>query len=129
MNRPEQDIQIAVCEHLGLRAEPRVFWFHVPNAGKRSNFVGKKLCDSGLISGVPDLVILMDGRMYCLELKAPQGKLTPSQRLVMERMRDCGAQVAVAKSIDEALVTLECWGVIKRSVSHRVPEAVGARGT
>lgn len=127
MKRLEQDTQIAVCEHLRLRAEPRVFWFHAMNAGKRSLFVGKKLRDAGLVSGVPDLIILKDGRMYCLELKAPKGKLSPSQIITMDRLQHCGAQVAVAKSIDEALVTLECWGILKRSVSHRVPETIGAR--
>jgi hypothetical protein len=33
----------------------------------------------------------------------------------MLHMESCGAQVAVAHSIDEALVTLEFWGILKRS--------------
>jgi len=36
MNRPEQDIQRTVCEHLNARAVPGIFWFAVPNGRWRS---------------------------------------------------------------------------------------------
>lgn len=128
MNRPEQQIHKAVVSHLNLRAEPRVFFFHCPNEGKRGFVNASALKAMGMTAGVPDILILKDGRLYGLELKAPTGRLTPSQRLVMDRMRDCGAYVAAAFSLDEALVTLEVWGILKRSVSHRVSEATGTRG-
>jgi len=118
MNRPEQQIQIAVCQHLRLRAEPNVFFWSTPNEAKRSWASAAGLKAAGLTAGVPDLLILRGGELHALELKAPGGALTPSQRLVMERMRDCGAQVAVAKGLDEALVTLECWGVLKRDANR-----------
>ncbi len=117
MKRPEQIIHQAVVSHLNLRAVPRVFFFHCPNEGKRGFVNAAALKAMGMTAGVPDLLILKAGELFALELKAPGKPLTPSQRLVMERMRDCGAQVAVAKSIDEALVTLECWGIIKRNVN------------
>ncbi len=129
MKRPEQAIHQAVVSHLNQRAVPRVFFWHTPNEGKRGFVNAAALKAMGMTAGVPDLLILKAGELFALELKAPGNDLTPSQRLVMERMRDCGAQVAVAKSIDEALVTLECWGVIKRSVNHRVSTfAEGAGG-
>lgn len=123
MNRPEQSIHKAVVSHLNARSEPRVFFWHTPNEGKRGWVNAAALKAMGMIAGVPDLIILKGGELFALELKAPGNGLTPSQRLVMERMRDCGAHVAVAKSIDEALVTLECWGIIRRDMSsNRVPE-------
>jgi hypothetical protein len=117
MNRPEQDMHKAVVSHLKLRSVPRVFFWHTPNEGRRGWVNAAALKAMGMVSGVPDLVILKGGELFALELKATSGRLTPSQRLVMERMRDCGAHVAVAKSLDEALVTLECWGIIKRDCS------------
>lgn len=123
MKRPEQQIQHAVVAHLRLRAEPKVFFWSTPNEGKRGLINGAALKAAGMTAGVPDLLILKDGRLHALELKAPGGRLTPSQRGVIQRMIDCGAQAAVAFSIDEALVTLEFWGILKRSVSNRVPEA------
>lgn len=117
MNRPEQDMHKAVVSHLKLRSAPRVFFWHTPNEGRRGWVNAAALKAMGMVSGVPDLVILKGGELFALELKATSGRLTPSQRLVMERMRDCGAHVAVARSLDEALVTLECWGIIKRDCS------------
>ncbi len=117
MKRPEQAIQHAVVAHLRQRAEPRVFFWSTPNEGKRGFVAAAALKASGLTAGVPDLLILKAGSLHALELKAPGGRLTPSQRLVMERMEQCGAQTAVAHSIDEALVTLEFWGILKRDAT------------
>lgn len=114
MNRPEQAIQHAVISHLKARAEPRVFYWSTPNEGKRSYRNAAALKASGLTAGVPDLLILKSGQLHALELKAPGGRLTPSQRLVLAHMENCGAQTAVAHSLDEALFTLEFWGIIKR---------------
>src|SRR5437879_13666114 len=122
MKRPEQQIHQAVVAHLNMRAEPRVFFWHTPNEGKRGWVNAAALKAMGMTAGVPDLLILKAGQLHALELKAPGGRLTPSQRGIMERMMECGALVAVAHSIDEALVTLEFGGLLRRNSSNRVPE-------
>lgn len=122
MKRPEQAIHQAVVAHLNMRAEPKVFFWHTPNEGKRGWVNAAHLKAMGMTAGVPDLLILKGGALYALELKAPSRHLTPSQRLVMNRMEECGAQVAVAHSVDEALVTLEFWGILKRSVASASSE-------
>jgi hypothetical protein len=121
MQRPEQAIHKAVVSHLNARSEPRVFFFHPANGGKRSIIEAKIFKALGVIAGVPDLIILKAGEVFGLELKATRGALTPSQRLVHAAMTEAGAKTAVAHSLDEALVTLEVWGILKRSVSNRVP--------
>jgi hypothetical protein len=126
MKRPEQQIHQAVVAHLNMRAEPKVFFWHTPNEGKRGYVNAAHLRAMGMTAGVPDLLILKDGKLHALELKAPKGRLTPSQRGVLERMVHCGALVAVAHSIDEALVTLEFWGILRRDSSNRVPETKDA---
>ncbi len=113
----EEAIHKAVIQNLNLRGLPHVFWFHVPNGGKRSWSEGKTFKALGVIAGVPDLILLRDGKTYALELKSPTGRLSPSQRLVLTHMAQCGAETAVANSLDEALVTLECWGILRRSVN------------
>ena len=122
MKRPEQAIHQAVVAHLNMRAEPKVFFWHTPNEGKRGWVNAAHLKAMGMTAGVPDLLILKAGQLHALELKAPGGRLTPSQRGVIQRMIDCGAQAAVAHSIDEALVTLEFWGILKRSVASASSE-------
>jgi hypothetical protein len=113
--KPEEQIHKAVISHLAARSEPGAFWWHTPNGGKRHVAEAVKFKALGVVAGVPDLLILKGGKLYGLELKATKGRLTPSQGLVMLHMESCGAQVAVAHSIDEALVTLEFWGILKRS--------------
>jgi hypothetical protein len=117
MKRPEQALQQAVVQHLRMRAEPKVFFWSTPNEGKRGFVNAAALKAAGMTAGVPDLLILKGGKLYCLELKAPGGRLSPSQRLVGARMEECGAEISVAHSIDEALVTLEYWGILRRSVA------------
>lgn len=123
MQRPEQAIHKAVVSHLNARSEPRVFFWHTPNGGKRSMIEAKIFKGLGVRQGVPDLVILKAGSLYALELKAPGGRLSPSQRLAIAAMDECGATVATASSLDEALITLEVWGILKRSVSAAFPKA------
>jgi hypothetical protein len=40
----------------------------------------------------------------------------------LQHLEKCGAETAVAYSLDEALVTLEFWGVIKRDVAYQSVE-------
>lgn len=115
MKRPEEVIHKTVVLHLLARAYPDVFFWHTPNGGKRHVAEAVKFKAMGVVAGVPDLLILKGGTLYALELKAPGGRLSPAQRVVGPRMEKCGAVISVANSIDEALVTLEYWGILKRS--------------
>ena len=64
-------------------------------------------------AGVPDLVAVKAGHTYALELKAPGGRLSPVQQEVHAALAAAGATVAVATGLDEALATLESWGLLR----------------
>lgn len=113
MKRPEQAIHKAVVKHLVVRGMPNVFFFHPANGGFRRPMEAMIFKSLGVRPGVPDLVILKGGECFGLELKASKGALTPSQRLVHAAMQDAGARTAVAHSLDDALVTLEGWGILR----------------
>lgn len=122
MRRPEQDIQIQVVRHLTARSMPGVFYFHVPNERKTTNFLGRINKRIGVVAGVPDLILLYRSQIFGLELKAGTGKkFAPSDAQVaaMNAMEVAGARCAVAGSVEEALYTLECWGVLRRDKSMR----------
>ena len=121
MKREEQQIHRAVVSHLNWRAMPGVFFFHCPNGGYRSKTEGAIFKGLGVRAGIPDLVIFYRSQIFGLELKTSYGRLSPSQRLCMNAMEMAGARVAIAHSLDEALITLECWGVLRRDSSNRVP--------
>jgi hypothetical protein len=119
LNRPEQQYQRAVIQHIAWRARPGVFAFHVPNGGWRSRVESAILKAIGTVAGVPDIICIFQGRCYALELKAARGRVTDVQRVVHERLREAGANVAVAHDIDQALAHLEAWNLLRHNVARR----------
>ena len=129
-NRPEQQIQHAVFEHLALRGASTVFAFHPANGGWRSPVEAAILKGMGVRAGVPDIIaikggpdifIIHGGRCYALELKASDGRLTPVQRDAHAALVAAGATVAVAYGLDDALARLEAWGLVRGSCQGRRP--------
>jgi hypothetical protein len=111
--RPEQAIQRAVFAHLAARGAPGTFAFHVPNGGWRSAVEAAILKGLGVVAGVPDLVLIRDGAVFGLELKAHNGRLSPAQVATQEAMRAAGVTVAVATGLDAALAQLESWNFLR----------------
>jgi hypothetical protein len=57
----EAPIHIFAVQLLLLNAAPKVFWFHVPNEGRRAKRTGAFQKRLGMLPGVADLVIVMPG--------------------------------------------------------------------
>jgi hypothetical protein len=112
-SRPEQQIQRAVIQHLAWRARPGAFAFHVPNGGWRSPIEAKILKAIGTVAGIPDIICIFEGRAYTLELKSEGGRVTDVQRVVHDRLREAGANVAVAHGIDAAIAQLVEWRLLR----------------
>jgi hypothetical protein len=121
ITRPEQEIQRAIFQHLAIRAASTVFAFHPANGGWRSRVEGAIPKGMGVRAGVPDIVAVKGGRCYALELKAPDGRLTPVQREAHAALAAAGATVAVAYGLDDALARLEAWGLVRGSCQGRRP--------
>ena len=68
----------------------------------------------GTKAGVPDLLLVADGRLYGLELKAARGHLSPAQVATHAQMRAAGATIGTAADVDEALALLATWGLLRR---------------
>lgn len=116
MQRPEQKIHKAVVGHLRIRGVPGVVWWHAPMgihaASKAQGAIMKSL---GARAGVSDLVLVHQGKIYALELKAPGGRLTEKQLEFLADIERAGAFTCVAVGIDQALKTLEAWGLLRGS--------------
>jgi VRR-NUC domain len=111
--QPEAALQRAIFQHVRLRLVPGAICFHVPNGGYRKPVEAAILKSMGTMPGIPDIVAIKDGRTYGLELKAPGGRLTDSQKAAHEQLRAAGAEVAVADNIDAALGLLEAWQILR----------------
>jgi hypothetical protein len=115
--RPEDALQRAVLEHLRLRGPRTAYWFHVANGGGRSPIEASILKGLGVRAGVPDLIIIYDGKTYGLELKADGNKPTRLQIEAQDAMRAAGAAVAVAVGLDAVLQQLKQWQLLRGRAS------------
>jgi hypothetical protein len=96
-----------------------VFAFHVPLGGYRTPVEAAIFKGIGTVAGIPDVIILFEGRCYALELKAEGGRITEVQQATHDRMRAAGAIVATAYGVDEAMAQLTTWGLLRRSPPAR----------
>jgi hypothetical protein len=113
MHRREQAIQKAVFEHLRLRGAPGIFAWHPFSGGYRRPTEAAIYKGLGAIAGLPDVMVLHNRRLFCLELKAEDGHTTDRQQACIAALREAGAFVCIAKGLDAALQQLEQWQLLR----------------
>jgi len=113
MARPEQVIQRNVFAHLRQRGVPGMFAFHVPNGGYRRPVEAAIMKGLGVVAGVPDLICIHRGKVYCIELKAEGGRVSLKQSETIAALARAGAHTCIAEGLDRALEVLEQWGLLK----------------
>jgi len=112
--RPEDAIHRAVVGHLRARGVPNLFWWHTPSgAAFKSTIQGAIMKSLGWRSGIPDLVLLHDGKLYGLELKTVENHPTVEQLACIGAINRCGGFATFARGLDEALKCLETWGLLR----------------
>lgn len=62
--------------------ETRRCFFHVPNGGSRNKIEAGQLKASGVVAGIPDMVLVWRLKPYGFEFKTPTGVLSDKQKLV-----------------------------------------------
>lgn len=81
--------------------ELRKLLFSVPNGGLRDKREAKKLKQTGLTSGVSDLLLLYDSNCYCIELKAEGGTQSYAQVDWEAKVRAHGFQYFIIDSLSK----------------------------
>jgi hypothetical protein len=89
----ENQIQRGVFQHLRHRGAAGVFAFHPRNGGQDQRCLAGINAGLGVISGVPDVVIIKAGVPFALELKTLRGRLSTEQKRVLDQMRAAGCDV------------------------------------
>jgi hypothetical protein len=121
MQRPEQDLQKTVVQHMRQRGVPGVVFWHTPNGarmrGRRGHVQGAIAKGMGVRAGVSDIVAFHDSKFFALELKAPGGRPTEEQLRFIDDVRANGGFTCVAEGLDEALRALEMWGLVRGVVA------------
>lgn len=113
MRRPEAALHRAVMAYLAAVLTPDTFATTFP-AGGGGKVRGAILKASGLAAGVPDIILVNDGRALWIELKAPKGKLSEAQGETHARLWNAGSPVVIARSLDDVRSALRSWSIPTR---------------
>jgi hypothetical protein len=111
----EHQVQVAICQYLDSRG---VLYFAIPNGGKRNVVTAVKLKKEGVVSGVPDLCVLNDGRVFFLEVKRPasttggKGRLSPAQKDMIARFEEECIPVKVVFSVADVIEACIDWRIL-----------------
>ena len=101
----ERQIQIKCVSWFRLRypEASRVF-MAIPNGSARNPWTAKNLKDEGVLSGAPDLVLLVPRHGYaslCIEMKKAGGRQSESQKAFQEAAKEFKNKYVVCYSFDE----------------------------
>ena len=120
MTKPKGPSEFQICssiwEHYQKRRLPGTFMAHLVNEGKRSPVTGSRLRSIGLVSGLPDYLIVVDSHAFFMEVKTSAGRLSERQKIVMDQIEGTGADVMVCHGIDACLEHLEFIGAIREEM-------------
>jgi hypothetical protein len=115
---PEADLQRAVVEVLRFTLPKGAIVHHCANEvtepGPRGARRQAILVGMGVHAGFADLMVLSQGRVLFLELKAPKGRLRPEQEAFREAVQAQGFGWALVRSLDDALGALADHGFTTR---------------
>lgn len=96
----EDHLQAAVCAFL---QDEKLLYYAIPNGSKRTKVVRALFKFTGLISGVPDLLVCHKNKKYgglYLELKHKKNTLSVNQKLFIKELEKNGYKCAVIRSLD-----------------------------
>lgn len=96
--RKERDLQAEIAEVLELGLPSDCFWSAIPGGD------GRETRAPGYRSGTPDMLFVYRGRILFVELKRPRkGRTSDAQATVHRQIEAAGAQVHVARALDEVV--------------------------
>jgi hypothetical protein len=121
---PEDAVHAAVADVLRLSLSPGWMWWHTPNEGRRSRYQQGRMKRMGMMSGVPDIILIRpDGIVHALEIKRPRsetgralGRLSDAQSAFFAALPPACPR-ACAHGVGEALDVLSEWGAIRGTVT------------
>jgi hypothetical protein len=114
----EDALQAAIVEFV-RRCYPQVLIAAIPNGGWRTPAEAGRFRWTGVLAGMPDLVLAYDNSgVAWWEVKDPEtGVLSDAQLEVIERLSSQDHLVAVVTSIDDARRELQALGLQSREAA------------
>ena len=112
----ERQIQRAILQACDNFLIPEAIVFHAAQ-NRLTEREGKFWKALGVVPGVPDLIFYLPrGVTLGMEIKTPEGRLSPAQRLFHEKLKAMEHNIYVVRSVDEALKVLGWFDALKMKV-------------
>lgn len=116
----ESELQKQVAAYLDILAnQGRFVWWHTPNSGGNFKpYIAAMWKKDGVKAGIPDCLILYQGRLYGIELKRPRtdkqarGTLSKAQKGMFPVLKQHGMKIDTAWGLDDVKAILESWEII-----------------
>lgn len=105
----ESDIQAAIITYLQLLENKGKLWFtrlnNIPPVNKNVNgqVTGFRRLPRGVKKGIPDIEVIMDGKLIGLEVKTPKGRQSEEQKNVEENFKKHNCEYHVVRSLEDAI--------------------------
>ncbi len=96
--RKESDIQRAICNYLQCKG---YFFWRQANVGVYDEKKKIYRMNHLAMKGVPDILCLVNGQLFGLEVKMPGGSQSEGQKLFQERMTKAGGHYFIVSSTDD----------------------------
>ena len=110
----EHHLQTQVLQHLTVAGRRDIYWFAIPNAGRRSGRTGSRMKAEGLKRGVADICVMFpNGGVAWLELKTPKGVQSDYQKGFQAICERLGHAYALARTFEGAIYALQSWGALR----------------
>lgn len=113
----EFQMQIALLQHVRLRARPDVLYWHTPNGELRDKRAAAKLKAMGVLPGVADLIFIWSGPagplVLFLELKARGRTMTAEQKVFAETVIALRCFYECVDNLDAAIALLKDYNLLK----------------
>jgi hypothetical protein len=91
--------------------------FAVPNGGSRHKLEAANMKKEGVLAGVPDILFVYKTKVYAIEMKAPKGRLSQSQKDLHPVWNDhLALDVFICYSLDDFMQAIE--KIIKYATIH-----------
>jgi hypothetical protein len=122
LNPTHEQIQAAIIEWSNLHPICSEYLFHIPNEGKRSLYLGKKLRDQGMRAGVSDLFLSYPSSPfhgYYIEIKTEGDKLSTVQQIWAASVQKVGYKFSIFKDAETCI----------NSIRHYLKETIVTRRT
>jgi hypothetical protein len=108
MKKEEAKLQATILKNLK--------WYRNIYVIRNNSFAGKIMRGNGSTGyiknsqkGAPDIILCKNGLWLGLEIKSPDGKQSPDQKIAEKEIRDAGGHYFLIKTIDEFNKIIDCF--------------------